>query len=337
MTQRVVVVGAGWSGMAAAGALQSAGWQVRLLEKSSGLGGRFATRRVEGDRYDHGAAYLSVRDPSFRLAVDPLVRSGVLQPWADRLHRWEGGRLVAPPLAGDGVRRFASPGGMSAVAAALAQEAGLADVVERDSRVTGLASGPGGWTLTVEQGGGVGRIGADALVVAVPAPQAAVLARSAEGAVAEDVVAALERVTYAPCLTLLASYDLPAPSWRAVSSDEGPLAWVGCESSKRASSRVLLTVHASAAESRARWDAPDAEVARGMADAVAGMLGEPWRTAVDMQLKRWRYARPVRLAPSRCLVSEAPPVVFCGDWGVAPRAEGAWLSGLAAAERLLGL
>jgi predicted NAD/FAD-dependent oxidoreductase len=337
LTQRVVVVGAGLSGIAAAGVLRSAGWAVRLVEKSPGFGGRLATRRVDGDRYDHGAAFLTVRDPAFRRAVDPLVTGGLLRPWADRLHRWEGGRLVSPTLAGDGVRRLASPEGMAAVASALLREAGLEESVERACVVRGLGAGPGGWTVAVERDGTTGRLEADAVVVAVPAPQAALLARTAGEAMPAGVIAVLEQVTYDPCLALMATYEAPAPTWRAVAADDGPLSWVGCESSKRPSSRVLLTVHAASETSRAMWDASDEEVSRTMRDALAAMLGEAWRTPLGWQLKRWRYARPVRLSPARCVVSESPPVVFCGDWAVAPRAEGAWLSGLAAAERLVGL
>ncbi len=333
----MAVVGAGLSGLAAAGALQSAGWTVRLFEKSRGLGGRLATRRVDDDRYDHGAAFLTVRDPSFRRAVDPLVASGVLRPWADRLHRWEDGRLVAPSLAGDGVRRFASAAGMAAVASALAREAGLEDDIEREARVTSLVPDGAGWRLQVERACALEALEADAVVAAIPAPQAAALARTAGGSVSPSVLATLDQVRFDPCLALMASYDTAPPAWRAVASDEGPLSWVGCESSKRPSTRVLLTVHASPRFSEEHFASSEEFAAAAMLGALGGMLGETWRRPVRWELKRWRYARPVQLAPARCLVSESPPALFCGDWAAAPRAEGAWLSGLAAAERLLGL
>jgi renalase len=41
-------VGAGLAGLICAQKLQRAGYQVAVLEKSRGLGGRLATRRVDG-------------------------------------------------------------------------------------------------------------------------------------------------------------------------------------------------------------------------------------------------------------------------------------------------
>jgi len=111
---------------------------------------------------------------------------------------------------------------------------------------------------------------------------------------------------------------------------------VGCESSKRTSSSILLTLHASGDASRDRYSAPDEEVTTEMLRALVEMAGERFSAPSWTQLKRWRYARPTLLANARALLAEEPPIVFCGDWAVAPRVEGAFLSGLAAAERLIG-
>ena len=59
MTERVAIVGAGVAGLAAARRLAGHGIPVTVLEKSRGLGGRCATRRVRTGsdelRFDHGA------------------------------------------------------------------------------------------------------------------------------------------------------------------------------------------------------------------------------------------------------------------------------------------
>lgn len=333
MTQRVAVVGAGLAGLAAARALAGRGHAVRVFEKSSGLGGRMATRRDGPDRYDHGAAFFTVRDPAFHAALGPVLEAGLVVPWAERLHRWDGTALRGDPLTAV-ERRFAAPEGMARVAAALA--GGL--TVERDARVTRLEPGAGRWTLFVQRGEDPVEApwAADLVVVAVPAPQALALVASAAPAIDAHVAAELGRVVFDPCLVLLARIDAPRPSWRGIAVEAGPLQWIGCESSKRPSDAVLLAIHATGDWSRAMFDAPDPEVVEALYAETVRIAGEAYGRPARVELKRWRDARPARLATARSLLSGAPPVAFCGDWGVSPRAEGAFLSGLAAADRLVG-
>ncbi len=51
---------------------------------------------------------------------------------------------------------------------------------------------------------------------------------------------------------------------------------------------------------------------------------------------RWEHSQPVETRDERFIYVEGPPpLVFCGDAYGGPKVEGAVLSGLAAAERLL--
>ncbi len=67
--RRIAVVGAGLAGLGAARALAGAGREVVVFEKSRGLGGRLATRRVEGAVLDHGCPVIEV--PARRAARPP--------------------------------------------------------------------------------------------------------------------------------------------------------------------------------------------------------------------------------------------------------------------------
>ena len=57
--KKCIVIGAGMAGLTAATVLQnSAQWDVLVLDKGRGVGGRMATRRLgEGGKADHGAQY----------------------------------------------------------------------------------------------------------------------------------------------------------------------------------------------------------------------------------------------------------------------------------------
>ncbi|WP_371482054.1 FAD-dependent oxidoreductase [Kitasatospora sp. NBC_00315] len=89
----VVVVGAGLAGLAAARLLTGHGLNVQVLEASDRIGGRMATREVDGFRLDHGGHLLNTAYPELRRRLDldrldlrPLA-PGVLVHAAGRRHR----------------------------------------------------------------------------------------------------------------------------------------------------------------------------------------------------------------------------------------------------------
>jgi renalase len=333
--KRVIVVGAGLAGITAARLLRARGHRVTVIEKSRGFGGRLATRRVEGGRIDHGAPFFTVRDASFREAFAPLVERKQLVPWVDRLHRWDGAALVADPLTA-AERRWAAPEGMASLVRAWAGDLD----VRLGMTVNNLSAQSGRWQLQAEASDqAVVTEEADVVVIAIPGPQARVLVKTAIDAVDRVIRDELERVRFDPCLVVLAGIAPPtAPiPWRGIASTAEPLQWIGLESAKRESTEALVTVHATGDWSREHWQLGDTEVVTRLLEAASRAGGAFLAQPRWSEVKRWRYAKPVLLANGRALLSETagPPLVFCGDWCMAPRVEGAFLSGTAAAERLI--
>ena len=80
----VAVLGAGMAGAAAARGLHDAGFRVRVFDKGRGAGGRLATRRAaDGLAFDHGAQYLTARDPAFSQVVERWREAGVAEAWGE--------------------------------------------------------------------------------------------------------------------------------------------------------------------------------------------------------------------------------------------------------------
>jgi hypothetical protein len=82
----------------------------------------------------------------------------------------------------------------------------------------------------------------------------------------------------------------------------------------------------------------DAEIAaHRLADAFADAVGRELPRPDHLVAHRWRFALPTEPLPEPCLFDPELAIAACGDWAGGPRVEGAYLSGCAAAGRLLGL
>ncbi|WP_439936343.1 phytoene desaturase family protein [Nocardia sp. N13] len=98
---RVVVIGGGFGGMAAAARLAKLGHAVTLLERSAGLGGALSTVELDGFAWDAGPTSTLlpavIRD-LFRKSGRPLEREVDLQPLdLVREHRFEDGSTLQLP------------------------------------------------------------------------------------------------------------------------------------------------------------------------------------------------------------------------------------------------
>ena len=334
-TPDVLVIGAGVAGLTAARALQRAGLATLVLEKSRGLGGRAATRTVHGARVDHGAQFFTARDPRFRVEVDDWLRDGVARVWADGFPSWsaaDGWRQARASRAAEpGAHpRYACPDGMNALGKRLAE--GL--TVTRQARAVDLQRDGEVWEVRLEDGA---RHRAPRLVVTAPVPQALELLRSVELRPADR--AALATVAYAPCFAVMAGYPgVAAPAWPGVRLTDHPdLAWIANDGAKRGrvGGGTVLVLHATPSFTRRRYDDPPETVAADLLRAAAEVA--PWAALpawTDRQ--RWRFALPEVGHPAAA-VQPAPGLVLAGDafGAAAGRVEGAYLSGLAAADLLL--
>ncbi|GEL17873.1 NAD(P)/FAD-dependent oxidoreductase [Pseudonocardia asaccharolytica] len=298
----VVVVGAGIAGVACALELRAAGVAVRVLDRAPVVGGRMASRELHGRVVDYGAAYFTVRDREFADVVAHWQARGLARPWTAELAVLDaGGRGHSP-----GPMRWAAPGGLRSLVADLA--AGLD--LQLGHEVRRVGPGP---VVDGEP--------ADAVVLAMPDPQAVRLLDPASPA-----AACVTGRAWHPVLAVAAGFperewaDLPA----AFVNDHPVLSLVADDGDRRGDGAPVLVAHSTAALAR-RYDSdPDAAVA-AVVGAVRDLLGLASYT-VWTDIHWWPCAAP-EIGRDEPFLFGDDGIGLAGDgWG-SPRIETAWRSG----------
>jgi renalase len=279
----VVVVGAGMAGLACAGELVAAGVPTRVLERADVVGGRLASVRRGGRPVDIGAAYVTADDPAFQGRLQSWRIAGLVHPWTDTFRGQRGTSSM----------RWSAPGGLRS----LAQD---------------LADG-----LDVTLGAEVTEVPrADAVVLAMPGPQALRIAGELEAAGSQE---------WSPVLTAVLTYpERTWPDFHGAFVNDHPLLTTVCDDGDRRGDRApVLVAHSTPG---AYPDGSDTAFARAVGELLA-ITGEP-----SVELFRWPYAQP---RPERESFARKGDVYLCGDAFGRPRVQTAWLSGRAVARAII--
>lgn len=335
------IIGAGMAGVTCARTLAQAGHQVTLFEKSSGIGGRMATRDSVHGTFDHGAQYFTVRDPRFMQALETVP--GLCKRWSATTIRVldELGRIAEADRPSQETHWVPAPG-MKALPSRWALPLMEQHQVELETRVTRIerdALNARHWQLRTDSPTGTQQVfsGFDAVLLAMPSAQSQALLSTS--ALAPRLAEQLDKVQVAPCWTLMVAFPQAmqpgmsslGPQWNAARSTHHRIAWLARESSKPGRGKVeRWTVQASAAWSQEHLNDDEPRVQAKMLKAfgeVTGIRAQP--SHVDLQ--RWSYAKTIQPLGKTHLWDAKTSVGLCGDWCLGHRVEDAFLSGLALA------
>jgi renalase len=329
----VAVIGAGIAGLTCARKLQQAGKSVVLIDKSRGLGGRLATRRLAGTHADHGVCYLQAKSDRFQQWIDELVSVGILRVWTTEIHR----------LAADGslqsstksANYYAAPLGATSIAKYLGRDLEIIG----DKLITAIESIDNGWRLSSKDP--EFSLTAAQVVIATPPAQALTIAKDT---IDPDRIQQLASVQFSRSITAIAVYPTTdqtaaaAITWQGIHCLDHPtLAWIGLDSSKQLNpTQPVLVIQSSAAFAEQYFDAPDlAIIGQKLLDPIVPLT--PTLTTPELvQVHRWGYAFAQNPLSVQFLTAQTTaPLYFCGDWCGGNRVEFAYLSGLAVADQVL--
>jgi predicted NAD/FAD-dependent oxidoreductase len=332
----VIVIGAGMAGLICAQQLKQAGLDVTVVEKSAGVGGRMATRRLQGTWVDHGAQLISVKSDSFGRFILKLQENRVVQEWTRDVYQLSSFGLF-PPKDDNRHNRYCCPMGMTAIAKYLAHEL----TITNNTRIIGVNHNDSAWQLITDR---QEVLETKAIVSTIPAPQFLSLFEEVL-APAPSFLQAIQSVKFVPSVTIMAGYNASNAvpmEWQAIKCVNNPiLDWISYDSSKHPdkSSQPVFVLQSTAEFAKQSMEEPDLEIAGKPLLYQAGKLLAQWLATPEWwQVHRWRYALAEESLGVSCLSTAIPLALVCaGDWCAGKNIEAAYHSGIAAAESAIDL
>lgn len=364
-SRKVAIIGAGAASFGAAQVLRELGVPFEVFEKSRGVGGRLATRRIQVGSdlaevsFDHGAQFISCFSQEFGEKILPQVEQGALRSFFER----------------NGTPRWISPRGMNALAKSLAQDLGFDTRLRRETRVIEIQKLEDGFFLKCEHAGKEGTETQgpfDHVLLTAPVPQALELLDQSRdalslGAGSKADWEGLRSVHYYPCIAWMVAFPdahlseswLKGPGYLALEEgvDSQMISWIASNRKKGLPSAAgieSLTVHLNPKASNVHFTGAGSTGFRNVVlkelVALGVLQGQISPEPVAEAVHRWRYSQPVEQYPDSFFsipLSRAPlgsdstgdvpgigRIVLCGDAFRGARVEGAFLSGRNAALHL---
>jgi len=315
----IVVIGAGISGCSCARTLSDAGHSVTVVEKGRGVGGRMATRRMNGARIDHGAQFFTARDPRLQNINQKWLNEKRVVKWYDRVPGLD-------DIPSD--MRYRGRTGMTGPAKSLTQNCSLAlnffvERIERKKK----------WKI--EEREGEGRVlEADQLVITIPSVQMLDLLKRSGVDLGTDTMNRLQEIRHTKCLAVLGILDRSSSLLHpgAVTKPVPDVDWLSDNQVKGISALPAITLHATSNFSEKNWDVEDTLWAPGLLESVEGILEAKASKWVS---HRWGFAKPVQTFGANYFHQPELGLTLAGDGFGGERIERACLSGLEAAGAIL--
>ncbi|MEN0040184.1 MAG: FAD-dependent oxidoreductase [Pseudomonadota bacterium] len=305
--EAIAIIGAGMAGFSAAKVLADHGHRATMFEKSRGIGGRMATRRVSDEiAFDHGGQYARVRSDGFAAFLDGL---------GDNASTWQP-RAKDNTVATDKPLRVGAPG-MNRLLEPLRDTVDL----RLNTLVSSVAEEPDGVVLTTEDGI---EHSFDHVICTVPVPQARNLFAHDDA-----LIASMKVVQVDPCWSLMVAFetplDVPFDAWREVSVELG---WVARNTSKPSREGLdCWIVHARGEWSRDNLERSKEDVAPDLLALFALAMGQELPAIRSAHAHRWRYSQTIAPLGQPYLTSSAGRCLIGGDWALGGRIEAAYGSG----------
>ena len=311
--KKIAIIGTGLSAIFSAIHLRkNTDLEINLFDKARGLGGRLATRRAEGGKFDHGAQYFSIEGINNLPEIQMLINEGVINNIEDK-------------------DIYFSPDGMTNIAKKL-----LIDFnIFKEHKLVSIDKENENYKLFFENGS---TFNSDYIIMSCPMPQSLEILNKSKIDYDNNLIKPLEDLNYFPCIVVMIKSEIKLSNLdkhigRDVDSKN--ISWIGDNYGKKVSSiENYYTIQCSPEFSYENFDNEYDETNEKLKHEMEKIFGSNYQILSN---HKWRYSIPKNFyqGDNSLVINQKDFLGLCGDIFTNGRFDGAITSGLSIADKFL--
>ena len=311
--KKIAIIGTGLSAIFSAIHLRkNTDLEINLFDKARGLGGRLATRRAEGGKFDHGAQYFSIERINNLPEIQMLINEGVINNIEDK-------------------DIYFSPDGMTNIAKKL-----LIDFnIFKEHKLVSIDKENENYKLFFENGS---TFNSDYIIMSCPMPQSLEILNKSKIDYDNNLIKDLEDLSYFPCIVVMIKSEIKLSNLEkhiGTDVDSKDISWIGDNYGKKVSSiENYYTIQCSPEFSYENFENEYDETNKKLKHEMEKIFGSNYQILSN---HKWRYSIPKNFyqGDNSLVINEKDFLGLCGDIFTNGRFDGAITSGLSIADKFL--
>ncbi len=311
--KKIAIIGTGLSAIFSAIHLRkNTDLEINLFDKARGLGGRLATRRAEGGKFDHGAQYFSIERIKNLPEIQMLINEGVINNIEDK-------------------DIYFSPDGMTNIAKKL-----LIDFnIFKEHKLVSIDKENENYKLFFENGS---TFNSDYIIMSCPMPQSLEILNKSKIDYDNNLIKDLEDLSYFPCIVVMIKSEIKLSNLDkhiGTDVDSKDISWIGDNYGKKVSSiENYYTIQCSPEFSYENFENEYDETNKKLKHEMEKIFGSNYQILSN---HKWRYSIPKNFyqGDNSLVINQKNFLGLCGDIFTNGRFDGAITSGLSIADKFL--
>ena len=316
--KKIAIIGAGISGLTVAKELSELN-EVTIFDKSRGVGGRMATKRIDDYHFDHGAQFFTAKSQEFKDFCNKAKNDKIIEEWNIDFVEIIGNKIGKKYQFNNDKPHFVAKPQMNNLCKYIAQDLNIL----LGKQVKSINFDDKKWSLKTVEDEIFNNF--DYLILAIPSHQ--VINLLPKNFKYLDIIS---NIRMSGCFTLMLGFkEKLSIEFGAALVKESNISWISVNSSKPERPKGFSLI----VNSSNKWADENIEedleiIKEKMITSLRQIIDFDISNLSCQNIHRWRYANATLRTGDKSLFDPNLNLGVCGDWLISGRVENAFLSGL---------